>query len=62
MLSLEQCRKHLSETEPEISDEKLIELRRQIYDLSELILEDYFEKKMKSNPSIPNEGTNLKEH
>ena len=62
MISLEECRKHLPETELEISDERLIELRRQIYNLCELILEDYLEQKMNPNSGILKEKIDSKDH
>lgn len=47
MLSLEECRKYMPEDEVEISDERLLELRNQLYGLCELALDDYFDSKTK---------------
>lgn len=47
MLSLKECRKYMHEDEVEISDERLLELRGQLYGIAELALEDYFDEKIK---------------
>ena len=43
MLSIEKCREILGNIAVDMSDEKIIELRDNLYGLGELALDDYFE-------------------
>lgn len=52
MLSLEECRKYLPEEEFDMTDERLLELRDQLYGMAELALDDYFDSK-KSKATHP---------
>lgn len=61
MLSLEECRKHLSKNGQEISDEELTKLRDQLYGLTELVLDDYLVGKIKTNFEIPLEEKSTEE-
>ncbi len=43
MLSIEDCREHLGNDGKDLSDEELEKLRDSLYQLSEIILDDYLE-------------------
>jgi hypothetical protein len=52
MLSIEECRKLIDDSE-KYTDEEIVEIRKDLYEMAELALEVYFEKKKR--------GVNLKE-